>query len=242
MFAELEREMLNAGAEIILVRKSSQAAAAYGHLLLSLSGKPAAVGVDCEGTNAPQAMMIQTSSPSVVVVEVPASGGARYSEQLRSLMRDDGVTKVFCGAGGDTDCMPFAIKCTADIQRMARQKGDDCNQLGLGAVLSRADPQGREWSKQSFKQRGWWRLGSGQRMVAEQGFVQYAAADAWGTLQVSTKASGAPYRQRRKGAYTHSACLGTYTRCPVLAPCRRGAGLARPRRQRSPLVVRSAEW
>mmetsp|Transcript_28413 Transcript_28413/g.94340 ORF Transcript_28413/g.94340 Transcript_28413/m.94340 type:complete len:95 (+) Transcript_28413:425-709(+) len=53
---------------------------------------------------------------------------------------------------------------------------------GLAAILSRADPQGARWTKQSIKKRRWYTLQSSEQMLAEPGFVQYAAADAWGTV------------------------------------------------------------
>ena len=47
------------------------------------------------------------------------------------------------------------------------------------------DPEYRTWNKRSFAKNGWWKLRSGRAMLAasRDKFSQYAAADAWGTLQ-----------------------------------------------------------
>lgn len=53
--------------------------------------------------------------------------------------------------------------------------------LGLSEAISLVDPCKKRWTKQNFKKNKWWRLRSGTAMMHAPGFVQYAAADAWGT-------------------------------------------------------------
>jgi len=184
---ELELEMQAAGVEVLLVHPGGSLGAeeAYAKLRRSIDG---AIGVDCEGIEGLKGqygpLMIQVASSRVAVVETPGQKG-RYSEPLRDLLADPGVTKVFCQADGDLLALAKTQPCldvlrTADIKDTTDLPPDPIP--GLAAILSQADPDGKQWTKQSFKKRKWWRLASSSQMLAEPGFVQYAAADAWGTL------------------------------------------------------------
>mmetsp|Transcript_2839 Transcript_2839/g.5608 ORF Transcript_2839/g.5608 Transcript_2839/m.5608 type:complete len:215 (-) Transcript_2839:84-728(-) len=184
---DLEAEMEAAGVEVLLVHRGGSLSSeeAYAKLRRSIDG---AIGVDCEGTDGDKGrhgpLMIQAASSSIVVVESPARNG-RYSEALRELLADPSITKVFCQADGDLRSLaktspPLEVVSHADIKEITDLPPNPVP--GLAAILSRADPDGMQWTKQSIKKRKWWMLASSDQMLAEPGFVQYAAADAWGTL------------------------------------------------------------
>ena len=165
------------------------------------------VGVDCEGTDASRfealpnragCQMIQVSGPTVVVVECVTDkrGAGRgkaagLSDRLRGLLIDPGVTKAFCDAKGDVKGLNAemdgnevrgahgTVVNVADVQTMAREKGADAKKAGLAQVVSFA--VGFTVTKLSIKKKGWWRLRNVEAMVREEGFLEYAAADAWGT-------------------------------------------------------------
>mmetsp|Transcript_111326 Transcript_111326/g.295865 ORF Transcript_111326/g.295865 Transcript_111326/m.295865 type:complete len:223 (-) Transcript_111326:40-708(-) len=186
---ELENEMQSAGAEILLVGSDTdvdEVVGAYAKLRSSISSS---VGVDCEGTEGVKGsrgpLMVQVGSEAVVVVETPTEDG-KYSQSLRDLLADKLVTKVFCQGRDDIaslgrSCPPVMVAgpC-ADLKDVTDLPKNPVP--GLAAILSRADPEGASWTKQSFKKKGWWRLQSSEEMLAAPGFVEYAAADAWGTV------------------------------------------------------------
>ena len=168
----------------------------------SSSSSSSFIGVDCEGMEGKRAapMMIQCSSATVCVVEVPDDHDPCLSAPLRRLLRDKGITKVFCDARGDVKALRCEVKPVADVQTLAKDiqyKGwvpgslgyttsgtpNKPQQLGLAGCMSIADPAGGTWKKQSFSKRGWWKLRSGRQMLRAPGFIQYAAGDAWATWQ-----------------------------------------------------------
>ncbi|CAE7517120.1 PPEF2 [Symbiodinium sp. CCMP2456] len=184
---QLEEQMRLSGVEVLVVdpemdrRSTTQI---YGKLRESIDQS---IGVDCEGHHGELGkkgpLMVQVASSSVVVVEVRTQSGL-YSPDLRKLLADASIQKVFCQGKGDIqalkNCSPGmeVLGPVADLKDMAHLHPTP----GLAAFLSRGDPDEATWKKQSFKKKGWWRLESGQDMLAEPGFVSYAAADAWGTL------------------------------------------------------------
>eukprot|EP00658_Telonema_sp_P-2_P068126 TRINITY_DN57055_c0_g1_i3.p1 TRINITY_DN57055_c0_g1~~TRINITY_DN57055_c0_g1_i3.p1 ORF type:complete len:287 (-),score=55.76 TRINITY_DN57055_c0_g1_i3:120-980(-) len=181
----LEDMMCDANPRVMVVAHPSHAAQAYSALYQSLAAGDRAVGVDCEGQGVADgwALMIQISSRSMVVVETAYQWA--FSPQAQRLLGDSSIVKAFCGAGGDISALEFPVVNVVDIQESAA-KVLACpkNQMpGLSQVLSWADPEKRAWSKQKFGARGWWRLRTPEAMLKADGFVQYAAADAWGTMQ-----------------------------------------------------------
>jgi hypothetical protein len=185
---QLEKAM--GASKIIVVQTAREAERAYGVLLESLRGSRKVVSVDCEGTTRQDggevrcALMVQIASHSVVVVEVPegAPYHGRLSQQARALLQDTKVLKVLHAGGNDTDVLPVNVEPTVDVQEWVTHFGGMAK-MPLHDVLTACDPQARVWSKQSFKKNRWYLLKSGQAMLAANGFKQYAAADAWGTLQ-----------------------------------------------------------
>jgi len=86
---------------------------------------------------------------------------------------------------------------------VAKLLGLQKKKSGLAAVLSFATRV--EIKKQSFKKRGWWRLKNVEAMLSTDGFVAYAAADAWATWLAMRFLVAAPHpppvlRQRGSGS------------------------------------------
>ena len=206
----LEDVMEDEGVRIIVVREPHEAAAAYAALVMSLHGHDRAVGVDCEGVfgKGQPALMIQVASPTVVVVETPRPA-SQLSAPLRALLEDSDTVKAFYAAKGDLDAIVCAVSGISDVADMipaAQKRG------GLVAAIAFADPEQRQWTKQSFSKRGWWRLKTADAYLREPGFVRYAAADAWGTLrgyswlrsaavrplEVHVESAAKPQRQRQQ--------------------------------------------
>jgi len=179
--------MVAARVKVLVVARPEQAASAYRELYKSLSSpdQVRAVGVDCEGQGQAQgyALMVQVSSDTTCIVEIAYQW--RFSVELTKLLADASIAKVFCGAGGDVDALPTRVDNVIDVQSQvsARLQGNNGETPGLSKVLSFADPLKREWKKQKFGKNGWFRLKTGEMMLKAHGFVQYAAADAWGTLR-----------------------------------------------------------
>ncbi|CAE7365069.1 PPEF2 [Symbiodinium natans] len=209
MAKELEKEMAAAGVEVLRVGPGMDRRAigsTYSRLRASMDGS---IGVDCEGTHghtgANGPLMVQVASKTVAVVEVPQKPG-QYSLELRELLADAGIQKVFCQGKGDIaafgKCSPplDVGVCFVDLKDMTDLPKNPSP--GLAAVLSRADPQGVRWSKQSFNKRRWWTLQSSKAMLAEPGFVSYAAADAWGTLLAHDMLTGQAVRSPDKANST----------------------------------------
>ena len=173
------------GKSKIIVQTAREAETAYGLLLESLRGSRKVVSVDCEGTTRQDggevgcALMVQIASQSVVVVEVPQGKPyhGRLSQQARDLLEDTKVLKVLHAGGNDTDVLPVDVEPTVDVQEWVTHFGG-MPKMPLHDVLTACDPQARVWSKQSFQKNRWYKLKSGQAMLAAHGFIQYAAADA----------------------------------------------------------------
>lgn len=161
------------------------------------------LGVDCEGTDAERwtnyggsgAQLVQVSSKRVVIVEALSCRreevGGGLSDELRMIIQDATIAKVFCDQKGDIQALnaemspnypnnsgaPGSVANTVDVQslmKIGKQK------LGLAQVVS-ASSDGLVFSKRSIKKERWWRLRTVSQMVNASGFVQYSAADAWGT-------------------------------------------------------------
>ncbi|CAE7711489.1 PPEF2 [Symbiodinium sp. CCMP2592] len=184
---QLEEQMRLSGVEVLVVDPEmdrGSTAKIYGRLRETIHES---IGVDCEGHHGELGkkgpLMVQVASNSVVVVEVRSQSGL-YSPDLRKLLADASIQKVFCQGNADIQ----ALKKCSPAMEVSGPVADlkDMTDLhptpGLAAFLSHGDPEEATWSKQSFKKKGWWRLQSGEDMLAEPGFVSYAAADAWGTL------------------------------------------------------------
>ena len=178
---------------------------AYGALMGDIDG---IVGVDCEGTDSARfqhlrikhgCQMVQVSSPRVVVVEcitdkrgAGRGKGAGLSDPLRRILGDATIAKAFCDASGDVrglraemDALDvlgeeyYGVNNVVDVQTLARERGHDVKKAGLAQVVTFA--VGFDVKKLSIKKKGWWRLKNVEAMVREEGFLEYAAADAWGT-------------------------------------------------------------
>ena len=117
------------------------------------------------------------ASRSIVVIETPVYN--QLSPSLTALLADQSIAKIFCGAKEDIRSLQSRVVNHVDLQSIivTKEKG----KLGLAQVISAADPRKRKWTKQSFKKNKWWQLRSSTAMMRAPGFVQYAAADAWGT-------------------------------------------------------------
>ena len=180
--------------------------AAYGALLAdvfscrnSTSRDAWFVGVDCEGTagdiwaQAPGkagACLAQVSSRRVVVVEVLTTARSRRgggaSKELRGLLEHPDVVKVFCDARGDINALVAemakegvepapVVAPVRDLQKMVPGKSVS----SLTQIISSACQLPVE--KQSIKKNKWWALNTAHKMAMAPGFINYAAADAWGT-------------------------------------------------------------
>ena len=149
-------------------------------------------------------MMVQLATKNVVVVEALTSTRsgrnpdkrtqAGLSDQLRGILQDPDITKAFCDSAGDCKSLNCEmddaadtgrgrgiVNSTVDVQPMARVLvgGGAKKKMGLSAIAGLV--AGVALTKQSFKKNRWWKLSSAKAMVNAQGFVNYAAADAWGT-------------------------------------------------------------
>ena len=118
------------------------------------------------------------ASPSVVVIETPKH--RKLSGSLTALLADASIAKIFCGAKGDIRSLKSRVVNYIDLQEII-SGSNASRQLGLSQIISLTDPRKQKWTKQSFGKNRWWKLRSGPAMLREPGFVQYAAADAWGT-------------------------------------------------------------
>ncbi|GMH55634.1 hypothetical protein TrST_g11591 [Triparma strigata] len=152
-------------------------------------------------------MMVQIASPNVVVVECITSKrgsgggkGAGLSHLLRCLLQDPRLTKSFCDQSGDVRALNAEMDLAevidlspppeygaggkvaniSDVQTLSSMKGFKQKRAGLAQVISFATCL--PFKKQNFKKNAWWRLKTVEEMVNARGFLQYAAADAWGTF------------------------------------------------------------
>ena len=154
-------------------------------------------------------MMVQISTRRVCVVECITAMrcatatatinnfwlGDGLSDELRAILEDPGIMCVFCDAQGDLDaiaaetdpsetrqtlsvvpCQPASV---LDVQAQLSHATNDPKKGGLAKVISFAT--GVNLKKQSFSTKQWWQLSSIEAMMSANGFVHYAAADAWGT-------------------------------------------------------------
>lgn len=189
----------------VLCPKAAARAVAYRALLddvwssRNLTSRDAwFVGVDCEGTSgdlwtsAPGkagAMMAQVASRHVVVVEILTTRrdrGGGVSKELIEILEHEDIVKVFCDAKGDVSALIAEMakegqaSCprvapSVDLQDMVR--GKLASSLSQIISLSTSLPI----EKQSIKKNKWWVLNTAKKMAETPGFINYAAADAWGT-------------------------------------------------------------
>jgi len=138
--------------------------------------------------------MIQISSPSIVIIECadfrpirPNGASFGFSDSMAKVLNDPGITKVFCGLGGDLDALRGAESIdgdnmkTYDLQSLPQYQTPKGQPLSLMNILS-STCLGARWEKESIKKRQWWRLSTGAKMLSDRDFVVYAAGDAWSTL------------------------------------------------------------
>ena len=138
--------MRAAEVEIWRVTCPSEAPAAYARLRATAEGS---VGVDCEGTDpevgGPGPLMVQVASSRVVVVETPggARAGSGYSDELRAILADPLLTKVFCVAKDDVRALRGTVPPMEIIPEVVDVRDltslPDTPTPGLAAVLSYAD-------------------------------------------------------------------------------------------------------
>ena len=207
MRLELEAEMVRSGARVVTVDERGRggpvyyscslgvesqrcekmtAAEAYGLLYADLWSSRRAVGVDLEGTSTLQvaagglALMVQVSSAKVVVVEYPRG---RCSEELRKLLADEDVAKVFCGLEGDVGHFGPGVTLKGNLIDLQSLTKDNKKNRSLTDILDFGAPNGETWTKRSIKKYRWWRFTNADHMInCPHLFPRYAAADAWGTL------------------------------------------------------------
>lgn len=103
----------------------------------------------------------------------------RLSPSLANLLADKSIAKIFFGAKEDIKSIHSEVVNYVDLQKIVVSTTK--RRLGLSEAISLVDPRKKQWTKQNFSKKQWWRLRSGTAMMSEPGFVQYAAADAWGT-------------------------------------------------------------
>eukprot|EP00520_Triparma_pacifica_P020345 CAMPEP_0118653700 /NCGR_PEP_ID=MMETSP0785-20121206/11970_1 /TAXON_ID=91992 /ORGANISM="Bolidomonas pacifica, Strain CCMP 1866" /LENGTH=130 /DNA_ID=CAMNT_0006546259 /DNA_START=567 /DNA_END=956 /DNA_ORIENTATION=+ len=130
--------------------------------------------------------MLQISTLTHCVVEAITHPSLGLSDDAASIIVDGKLEKIFCDAKGDVKAIKEEIfkrgkderleGCIVDVQKIA---GVGPKRLGLGSVISAS--LGVNVTKQSFKKNCWWRLKTAEDMIKAEGFVNYAAADAWGT-------------------------------------------------------------
>lgn len=155
------------------------------------------VGIDCEGTTSKQEglnkefpLMIQVASFDFVIIEFPSdnkdiNGMPCLSEFLMKLIDDKNVLKIFFDPS-ETDCEMLCRDCNPKIDLSSIIESlnicsfNQINSFGLIDIVSLAT--GKQYEKNSIKKKGWYSLKSASSMRQNKPFVNYAAADAWGTL------------------------------------------------------------
>lgn len=126
---------------VVRVQESSAAtwAAFWAH-------PPAEVGVDVEGNQQRPPCLVQVATPTTVILEAPSRRRGGLSADLRRLLADDSIVKVFCDSTG-SDRRSLGLPTAADslppdmvdIEAVgAKRLGDGSSiiSLGLAKIMS----------------------------------------------------------------------------------------------------------
>jgi hypothetical protein len=165
--------------------------------------KPAMVGIDTEGNQISPPVLVQISTDEYTIIEVPQAG--RLSKDLSRLLSDDSIVKVFCDNFSHKDKLSLGLtEIPADLTVghivdleaiAAKLLGPVKVARGLSRIVTLSMP---ELSVQIRKPKAKGRMANvGRFCWIEQGKapplksmydlstkeLQYAALDAWCTLQ-----------------------------------------------------------
>ena len=162
------------------------------------AASPQAVGVDTEGVHFTPPLLVQVAYRSprtgrvVVLLEAPVNG--QLSTDLKTLLGDTAIAKIFCAADGDTDALGCPVRNVVDVQAWAKTgkfgQARSKQLQGLAQLGSQFAFEGapikknkKGWTYFAFIKRrplhlGWPCLQQQNKLCA------YAAADAWMTLEV----------------------------------------------------------
>lgn len=138
------------------------------------------VGVDAEGTHLKPPLLVQIAYGDGVIIESPRN--AKLSSDLRELMANPDVVKVFFGPPGDEN-LGVRIENAVDVQEVAMEKWNltqrpsltDATSLALSLNVTKHRKLSRGWG---FKNR--------RSKISPESKIQ-AAADAWVTLKLYNK-------------------------------------------------------
>eukprot|EP01038_Epipyxis_sp_PR26KG_P010871 gene10871-14589_t len=168
---------------------------------LFFQSSPKAVGIDCEGLNDVDVeenngypLMIQISTSEIVIIEFPGENStdeydqACLSSNLTKLLLDKNILKVFFDPTGfDVKLLNIDVQPRVDIADLIKQKYDKLDSkgkdlVGMGLIDTLSTVAKKVYKKQSIRSNGWWGLRSPKAIRTSKAFINYAAADAWGTL------------------------------------------------------------
>lgn len=166
---------------------------------LFFAEKPTAVGVDCEGTHFEDEdihsfpLVVQVACKNIVIIELPgeqldAEGLPSLSEGMIRLLDDASITKVFFDpTGKDVQCLQRPCLPIFDLSEwksnLLRRRSSSNNKddsFGLIEILSIVSNE--TYEKNSLKKKGWYRISTVDGVRRNKDFINYAAADAWGTI------------------------------------------------------------
>jgi hypothetical protein len=74
------------------------------------------VSVDTEATQLVPPVMVQLATLEYVIVELVGRGGV--SEEVRGILKDGGVKKVFCDYEADEKCLGVVVENVVDVQML----------------------------------------------------------------------------------------------------------------------------
>ncbi|GIQ85202.1 hypothetical protein KIPB_006837 [Kipferlia bialata] len=149
---------------------------------------PTAVGIDCEGTNTSPPLLVQIATSDMVILEVTKYG---FSKELRQLLKDKTITKVFCDGHAGMDKRLLGLSPSApdvvDLEDHA-PGGVRGRNRGLAKLVQQFVPE--VFMRRVLKDKnGWMHFECGRGRIHSLSDIsreaqRYAAADAFFTHEV----------------------------------------------------------
>jgi hypothetical protein len=161
-----------------------------------LSTNPSVVAIDCEGTSGSNSfpLLIQIATYEHVILEFPyedETDGPKLSSYLESILQNPNVLKIFCDPTGNDETMLHCI-CNNKLDlytlfvlqnsHLTKKDQNKAKNMGLIDYINYSVKGLYRYEKDSIKANGWHQMKTSASMKRNQPFLNYAAADAWGTL------------------------------------------------------------
>lgn len=162
---------------------------------LFMSQQPTVVAIECEDTRPGDQefpMMVQIAANNLVIIEYPADFGEspKFSTQLVTLLCSQSILKVFfTGNGNISSMLTKIVSPKIDILELVLQADylspyQRENLDSVDMVMLLKSVKKIKYEKCSIVKNGWRSLKTTWTMRQNRNFINFAAAEVWGVLQV----------------------------------------------------------